>query len=658
MVDLPDITADDVAWACAVLALPPHAFSGADGTDPRRAILCNNTTLDVEACPGSGKTTLLVAKLAILARHWNALDQGICVLSHTNAARREIEKKLGTTSEGQRLLSYPHFVGTIHGFVNEYLALPWLRSKGSTPKAIDDELSLEWRWNMIPHGNRYAIEQRRKGPNVARYKDTNHTPKEFGFVENTLTYQRVRDACAASTEAGLFCHEEMFVWASELLAIHPEAVGSIRNRFPVLFIDEVQDNSEVQSQLLHRLFTDGNVPVIRQRFGDQNQAIYDYSGEEGAVSDAFPDGCAAQTIPNSHRFGQSIADLANPLAHAPQGLVGQGGHGPNGEGELAGQHVVLLFEEADVDQVLPEYARLLRETFGPEELAAGDFTAVAAVHTTDAADHVPRSVRHYWTGYDPDIARSDPQPKKMIQFIRAARRISEAIGEHAEAVDMFAKGILKLARLMNGDATITIRRFKHRYAIELLDEDTARIDRYRDLVTRIVIDRNEPTQAEWDEGISASLSDLAKAMSGAAGATPGANRFLEWMEAGDNPEDGPNPINVMYDGAQEPPITVRLGSIHSVKGETHTATLVLESYNRTHHLNALKRWLLGTRNGGADQNAAMLRRLKLHYVAMTRPQRLLCLAMRADSWSQDEIGALKARGWRVAHVANSGTTFL
>lgn len=658
MIELPDITEDDIAWVCAILDLPSKAFSGDDGTDPRRAILRTNSALDVEACPGSGKTTLLVAKLAILARHWKDRRQGICVVSHTNAARREIERKLGTTSEGQRLLSYPHYVGTIHGFVNEYLALPWLRSKEVTIKAIDDDLCLEWRWGMIPHGNRYAIEQRRKGPNVARYKDTDHTPKDFGFGVNTATYQRVREACAASTEAGIYCHEEMFVWASELLETHPEVIDSLRIRFPVLFIDEVQDNSESQSKLLYKLFVAGNAPVIRQRFGDQNQAIYDYSGEVGASSDAFPDETISMTMRNSHRFGQSTADLADPLAIAPQDLIGQGGQGAHGERELAGQHAVFLFEEADIDQILPAYARLLRETLTPKEITAGDFTAVAAVHRTDGADHVPRSVRHYWMDYDPDIARSDPQPKRMIQYVLAARRIAEATEEYADAVNMFAKGTLKLSRLTNEDSGIAIRRFAHRYVIELLEKDNDRINQYRELVTQLVINQNVLTQAEWNQGIAPSLSDLAIGISEATDVTPGASRFLEWFEAADKPNNGTNPLNTMYDAAQDPPITVRLGSIHSVKGESHTATLVLESFNRTHHLNALKRWLLGNVSGGEGQSPAMRRRLKLHYVAMTRPRRLLCLAMRADSWSLDEISALKAQGWRVARVAGGETVFL
>ena len=116
-IDAPAIEDLDIPWVCELLGLPATAFSGADGTDPRLPVLRSMDTLDIEACPGSGKTTLLVAKLAILARKWTQSRRGLCVLSHTNVARREIETSLGNTAAGQRLLSYPHFIGTIHGFV-------------------------------------------------------------------------------------------------------------------------------------------------------------------------------------------------------------------------------------------------------------------------------------------------------------------------------------------------------------------------------------------------------------------------------------------------------------------------------------------------------------------------------------------------------------
>jgi DNA helicase II / ATP-dependent DNA helicase PcrA len=97
---------------------------------------------------------------------------------------------------------------------------------------------------------------------------------------------------------------------------------------------------------------------------------------------------------------------------------------------------------------------------------------------------------------------------------------------------------------------------------------------------------------------------------------------------------------------------VRLGSIHSVKGETHTATLVLESFYHDHHLRELKPWLPGVRSGGFTkgntlERPLLLGRLRLHYVAMTRPSHLLCIAMRKDAFDDPEIATLKARGWQV-----------
>ena len=152
MVDiiLPPITDEEIHEVCELLALPKNAFHGSEGNDPRHEVLKSMATIDVEACPGSGKTTLLVTKLALLSKRWPYRTKGICVLSHTNAARVEIEKKLGFTQEGQSLLKYPHYIGTIHGFVNEFIAIPWLRSKGFSPKIIEDVTALKWRWNSLP----------------------------------------------------------------------------------------------------------------------------------------------------------------------------------------------------------------------------------------------------------------------------------------------------------------------------------------------------------------------------------------------------------------------------------------------------------------------------------------------------------------------------
>ena len=131
---------------------------GLDALDePRRAFLKCRSTVDVSACPGSGKTTLVVAKLAILARKWPHRTRGICVLSHTNVAREQIESRLGNSVVGQRLLSYPHFIDTIHGFVNRFMALPWLYSNGFPSPVIDDNVATAYRRRVIGNSGYWTV---------------------------------------------------------------------------------------------------------------------------------------------------------------------------------------------------------------------------------------------------------------------------------------------------------------------------------------------------------------------------------------------------------------------------------------------------------------------------------------------------------------------
>lgn len=106
-------------------------------------------------------------------------------------------------------------------------------------------------------------------------------------------------------------------------------------------------------------------------------------------------------------------------------------------------------------------------------------------------------------------------------------------------------------------------------------------------------------------------------------------------------------------------VQIRIGSIHSVKGETHTATLVLDTYyNKKDHLASLKPWLFGAKSGKGSENSDRLLRLKQHYVAMTRPSHLLCLAMREDAFQENEINYLRSKHWRIARVTEGGLMWL
>ncbi len=309
--NLSDVTDEDIRRACHILRLPDDAFHGHDGADPRHLVLKCLETMDIAACPGSGKTTLLVAKLAILSEKWQHYTRGICVLSHTNAARSEIETRLGNTTVGRSLLSYPHYIGTIHGFVDEFLAIPWLRSRGYPVCTVNTDLCMDWRLKSLPVGIRKVVENRRDSNRVLSVKSPDFG---VGAVRSgkgllgtaTPMYTAFREVCRKSAERGFFCYDEMFMWANDLLDKFPSVALMVRGRFPIVFIDEAQDNSDEQSAILHRVFTHGDEPAIRQRFGDGNQAIFDHLDAKQSQTDSFPDERVKKDLPSSHRFGQKI----------------------------------------------------------------------------------------------------------------------------------------------------------------------------------------------------------------------------------------------------------------------------------------------------------------------------------------------------------------
>lgn len=668
---LPVITDGDIEWVCALLGLPATAFAGADGMDPRLEVLKSTASLDIEACPGSGKTTLLVAKLAILARKWTDPRRGICVLSHTNVARREIEARLGNTAAGQRLLSYPHYVGTIHGFVNEFLAIPWLRSRGYPIRAIDSALCEKHRRRLLATAQFSALANwvRPKEAVAQRVNVVGEwrvaTPEfqilrngnpEFKDQTGPAARQLVALARKCATD-GYHCYDEMFMWAHDLLDSCPWMIPALRARFPSVFIDEVQDNSESQSKILSRLFVEGVGPAVRQRYGDSNQAIYDSVKGSGATTDTFPLAAICKTIPNSHRFGNEIAAFADPLALSPHSLVGCGPQDGKIASDANGRHTVFLFDDSSLEHVIEAYARHLCDIFSSAELGGGVFTAVAAVHKPgESDDNVPRHIGKYWPAYDPSLTSAEPKPDTLQQYFAAGAKLAAQYGEAHFATEKIAEGIFRLAQIADPLGTFGAGKRKHRQLLDLLSGNHQLHADYLRLITTTAVDRVALTQAAWEETWLPAIIAIVKTIAGGAPDNAGTREFVAWSERAPEQNDTPpaERDNLFRYPVSSPNVKIRVGSIHSVKGETHTATLVLDSFAWKHHLASLKPWLIGQKSGRGREGPQNCQRLKQHYVAMTRPTHLLCLALREDALTTDDMQLLRDKGWKLARVRAGG----
>jgi DNA helicase-2/ATP-dependent DNA helicase PcrA len=668
--ELPEITDHDIRLASQLLGLPTNAFYGAGGDDLRQEAMKSMDSVDVAACPGSGKTTLLVAKLAILAKKWSSSTRGICVLSHTNAARHEIEKHLGNTSEGQKLLGYPHYIGTIHGFVNEFLSLPFLRSKGYNIKVIDTEIcQKKRRFFLSPVIVKRLINSHTENPIHITVIDSDFNisdvPWGRGMLgSNTDTYTKIVDSCRKSSEQGYFCHDEMFVWATELIKHFPVVASALRDRFPILLVDEAQDNSNDQTEILSHIFMKGENSVMRQRFGDANQAIYDFQGAQESIKDTFPDSNQI-SLPNSHRFGPSIASLTDPLGMNPYGLKGAGPKYSLNSG-LGDQNTIFLFDKGNANNVLDAYGELILDVFSEQEVNADDFKAYAVgnIHKPQKKEDVnkfPHHVKHYMAAYDHELNKSDPKPGTFLQYISAGNSLAQHIGETYPMVEKIAEALFRLSSYSIEQKVIERRRHKHRYILDLLmqDPDQKFREKYLGLIKKLSVDFCYPNKDEWEKRWCEPIKTLAKKIAGTEELKPGADEFLRWDDDlyhfTVDTQVTKSKSNIFTHEKNGRAVSVKVGSIHSVKGQTHTATLVLETFFNGHNLEKLLPWLSGKSSGWKKKNGPQQKnRLKSHYVAMTRPTHLLCLAMKRSSVDNDVLVLLKKNGWKVREILKDG----
>ncbi|MGL5825944.1 MAG: ATP-dependent helicase [Nocardioides sp.] len=131
---------------------------------------------------------------------------------------------------------------------------------------------------------------------------------------------------ALKADLGLIDFSDQIALAARLATEHP-AVGRLeRQRFPVVVLDEYQDTSVAQAQLLARLFSGPNRARGRGHcvtaVGDPNQAIYGWRGASVSnimnFADTFPAAPRHQVarfpLTTSQRSDLRILEVANRLA--------------------------------------------------------------------------------------------------------------------------------------------------------------------------------------------------------------------------------------------------------------------------------------------------------------------------------------------------------
>lgn len=605
--------------ALEALMLPTGCHFSADA---KTVINCWEST-EVLACPGSGKTTVLIAKLKLISDQLPFSDgSGVCVLSHTNVAVNELKNKLGKSAE--KLLSYPNFVGTIQTFVDQYITFPYLRRKTNAAlQLVNSEDYAKYLYRLIASTDfhlKWFIDQKYNDSfknGKSRFKSAEHCLENMYISSDGalyLTGRCISGNTKPTTESfkqaltnlferdGIIKYSDTYRYMRDAIEEYGDALRSvISRRFSFVFVDEYQDCSELQRSILDEVFLDSC--TVFQRIGDCDQAIY--SGDFSAQT-PWQVQTPHLSIADSNRYGQEIADVLTPLRTAQEPIH-------SAQGTCGIKPVVLVYDDTSKNQVIPAFIQKIKEN-GLEK-SNGIYKAVGMYQNVSGL-----KISDYWAEF-----KKRSSAKEMSHYSDYIHSIQSSLqnGDLYLAEHCTRKLLCRLFHFV-GKKDVNGNDYRIGSIKTYLENNCG--ETYKNAILHLA-----DIPSITYQNVQSQMQALILSILGQAEFESLPKFFMETV--GDSSE---SPSSNIYT-CNEAQFRIIFDTVYGVKGETHDATLYLETEKSkgTDIKRALdyidkisKGKKISDKTGLYDQSR------KCVYVGFSRPKKLLCLAIQGKTYEK------------------------
>ncbi len=249
----------------------------------QRQVLDKTGKFVVRACPGSGKTYCVSAKLSKLISEWSLLHQGVATISFTNTAWLEIKKKCEVDFD--TTISYPHFLGTIDSFINQFIFLPFghlVLGCDKRPVMVGEPYGIwgggrnEQDPNYYFDKVTYSITGEIQGWTREIYFKAGFPPQHNQNGAENVNYRRLKAMKESLGKDGYATQSDANYYAMRILETYPTIRKTLAMRFPWLIIDEAQDTTDIQMKIIDMLISETeeqNIMIV----GDPDQAIFEWN---------------------------------------------------------------------------------------------------------------------------------------------------------------------------------------------------------------------------------------------------------------------------------------------------------------------------------------------------------------------------------------------
>ncbi|HZL19993.1 MAG TPA: ATP-dependent helicase [Polyangia bacterium] len=284
--------------------------------EQRDAARCTEDLM-LTACPGSGKTRVIISKLARAIEAVRDTPRAVACITYTNAAVHEIEARLRHHIQPGDDLYFD--ICTIHSFSLNHVFRPFCHLIKSYKKGFKvltpDSAEFEH------HVTAVLAEQGRPGPtfsDLEEFAQLRISPDgnpvgdsiEHGGLTPTIAiafWKRIR-------EAGFIDFANIIYYALLLLRRRPEILGYVSAKFAWILVDEFQDTTDLQVEILSLIATTKRTSLFL--VGDPCQSIFGFAGARPDLADDFAARIGARTdlgLSGNFRSSAPIIDHANIL---------------------------------------------------------------------------------------------------------------------------------------------------------------------------------------------------------------------------------------------------------------------------------------------------------------------------------------------------------
>lgn len=632
-------------------------------------------TLDLHAVPGSGKTTALLAKLLILEKHLPFMDgSGILVISHTNAAVDEIRSKIGSLCP--RLFSYPNFIGTIQSFIDKFLCYPYYaylfrRKVARIDDTIYERIVSEY-YKYYP--TNFTTQESKNSKYFLRSKDLFSTyrlslvdstwvPSNEGMLlecdkprgntkpENYRDWkkeekERIREWLIQFKleimRKGILCFDDAYLLSQTYLDNFPETSTILNKRFKYIFVDEMQDIDKKQHDLLEILFYQEDNESIYQRIGDNNQAIFNGKIE---FDEIWSHRTNTLSLRVSHRLNPLIASIVEPFALQPIDIQGIG---KNMDGSaIAIKPHIIVYETTNIANVIPTFAALIK-AFQDDGKIPRDNNAMypfKAIGWRKKNDSGKISLPTYCPAFALTSQNNHGDYEYFESYLDMNVKREDTLKIVSERIMDALLKVMRLENIMDEKGRTFTSRTLHLHLSNRSD------DSYEEFRLQLYQWSIAILRQRVDSALSSIRIYIPKLLS----------YFRKTISASSIFVNNSSPINsgtrdiarditgniVVHDG-----ITIEVNTVHKVKGQTHTATLYLETFYQKGNANFESQRLSNQFKGiqfAQDSARYAKESARMIYVGFSRPTHLLCFAVEKNRF-ESKLSDLSTDIWTIVEA--------